>query len=80
MTWPLSCLESDSKLYDRFRDFKLNPEGIMSLESDSNLNLFLARDENRKVLLEIGDDPTLSNKCEWLLAYEYLILKERTKN
>lgn len=46
MTWPLNCLENDTKLLEKFKDFKLKPDHLKSLEADSNLSLFMQREEN----------------------------------
>ena len=41
MKYPLNCLENDSKLLEKFKDFKLKPDHIKSLEADSSLSTFL---------------------------------------
>ena len=46
MKYPLNCLENDSKLLEKFKDFKLKPDHIKTLEADSNLSTFLQREEN----------------------------------
>ena len=78
MTWPLNCLENDSKLLEKFKDFKLKPDHLKALDADSNFSVFLQRDENMS-LLQMFDGEMLS-RCEGLLHYEYLLLKERAKN
>jgi len=78
MTWPLNCLENDVKLFEKFKDFKLKSDHLKSLEADSNLSLFLQRDENLHLMQ--GLSPELQAKCEGLLHFEYLLLKERAKN
>jgi hypothetical protein len=78
MTWPLNCLENDAKLIEKFRDFKLKPDHLKTLEADSNFSAFLQRTENRDFIKSMPVDLTL--KCEGLLQFEYLLLKERAKN
>ena len=78
MKYPLNCLENDSKLLEKFKDFKLKPDHIKSLEADSNLSTFLQREENLSLMKNLSGD--LLTKCEGLLHYEYLLLKERAKN
>ena len=41
MTWPLNCLENDSRLIEKFKDFKLKPDHLKTLDGDSNLSQFL---------------------------------------
>ena len=78
MTWPLNCLENDTKLLEKFRDFKLKPDHLKQIEADSNLSLFLQREENLELMSKF--DGEMAAKCEGLLHYEYLLLKERAKN
>lgn len=78
MTWPLNCLENDTKLLEKFKDFKLKPEHLKNLEADSNFSIFLQREENL-ALMESFEGEMLA-KCEGLLHYEYLLLKERAKS
>lgn len=78
MTWPLNCLENDTKLMEKFRDFKLKPDHLKTLDSDSNFSLFMQRDENLQFMRRMSGD--LQQKCEGLLQFEYLLLKERAKN
>ena len=78
MTWPLNCLENDTKLIEKFKDFKLKPDHLKTLEADSNLSTFLQREENLQLMNNMSGE--LLSKCEGLLHYEYLLLKERAKN
>ena len=78
MTWPLNCLENDTKLLEKFKDFKLKPDQLKTLEADSNLSIFLQREENLQLMQ--GFEGQMLAKCEGLLHYEYLLLKERAKN
>ena len=78
MTWPLNCLENDTKLLEKFKDFKLKPDNLKNLEADSNLSLFMQREENMQLLEGFSDEMQI--KCEGLLHFEYLLLKERAKN
>ena len=78
MTWPLNCLENDSRLLEKFKDFKLKPDHLKTLEADSNLSIFLQREENLQMMQ--GLEGEMLTKCEGLLHYEYLLLKERAKN
>ena len=78
MTWPLNCLENDTKLLEKFKDFKLKPDHFKSMEADSNLSTFLQREENLTLIQ--GLEGEMLDKCEGLLHYEYLLLKERAKN
>ena len=50
MTWPLNCLENDSKLLEKFRDFKLKPDHLKAVEADSNLSIFMQREENLQLM------------------------------
>lgn len=65
MTWPLNCLENDTKLMEKFRDFKLKPDHLKALDSDSNFSLFMQREENLSFLRRMSGD--LQQKCEGLL-------------
>ena len=78
MTWPLNCLENDTKLLEKFKDFKLKPDHLKTLEADSSLSIFLQREENLQLMQ--GFDGEMLAKCEGLLHFEYLLLKERAKN
>lgn len=78
ITWPLNCLENDTKLREKFRDFKLKPDHLKTLEADSNLSIFLQREENLKLMHNLSG--SLLAKSEGLLHFEYLLLKERAKN
>lgn len=78
LTWPLNCLENDTKLFEKFKDFKLKPDHLKSLDSDSNFSQFLQREENMQLLRRMTGD--LHQKCEGLLQFEYLLVKERAKN
>ena len=78
MTWPLNCLENDTKLLEKFKDFKLKPDQLKNLEADSNLSIFMQREENLELCKGLEGD--LLVKCEGLLHYEYLLIKERAKN
>lgn len=78
MTWPLNCLENDTKLLEKFKDFKLKPDHLKTLEADSNLSIFLQREENLALMQSFEGE--MLAKCEGLLHYEYLLLKERAKN
>ena len=78
MTWPLNCLENDTRLLEKFKDFKLKPDHLKNLDADSNLSIFLQREENLQLLQ--GFEGDMLAKCEGLLHYEYLLLKERAKN
>ena len=78
MTWPLNCLENDTRLLEKFKDFKLKPDHLKTLEADSNLSIFLQREENLHLMQ--GFEGEMLAKCEGLLHYEYLLLKERAKN
>ena len=78
MTWPLNCLENDTRLLEKFKDFKLKPDHLKTLEADSNLSIFLQREENLELMQQFEGDMLL--KCEGLLHYEYLLVKERAKN
>jgi hypothetical protein len=77
MTWPLNCLENESKLMEKFKDFKLKPDHLKSLDQDSNFSQFLQRDENKELLRKMTGE--LLPKCEGLLQFEYMLLKERAK-
>jgi len=74
----LNCLENDTKLFEKFKDFKLKPDHLKSLDSDSNFSQFLQREENMQLLRRMTGD--LHQKCEGLLQFEYLLVKERAKN
>ena len=78
MTYPLNCLENDTKLIEKFKDFKLKPDQLKALDADSNLSIFLQRDENLQLMNNLSGE--MLAKCEGLLHYEYLLLKERAKN
>lgn len=78
MTWPLNCLENDSRLVDKFKDFKLKPDHIKAMDQDSSFSTFLQREENAQMLRRTSGE--LYQKCEGLLQFEYLLLKERAKN
>lgn len=78
MTWPLNCLENDSKLLEKFRDFKLKPDHLKAVEADSNLSIFMQREENLQLMACFEGD--MQAKCEGLLHYEYILVKERAKN
>jgi hypothetical protein len=78
MVWPLNCLENDSRLLEKFKDFKLKPDHLKGLDQDSNFSTFLRREENAQMLRRVGSD--LYQRCEGLLQFEYLLLKERAKN
>ena len=78
MTWPLNCLENDTKLLEKFKDFKLKPDHLKNLEADSNLSLFMQREENMQLMAGFSNE--MQVKAEGLLHFEYLLLKERAKN
>jgi hypothetical protein len=56
MTWPLNCLENDSKLMEKFKDFKLKPDHLKSFDQDSNFSAFLQRDENKEMLRRMAGE------------------------
>jgi len=56
MTWPLNCLENDTKLMEKFRDFKLKPDHLKTLDSDSNFSLFMQREENLQFMRRMSGD------------------------
>ena len=56
MTWPLNCLENDSRLIEKFKDFKLKPDHLKTLEGDSNLGLFLQREENMQFMRKMPEE------------------------
>ena len=84
ITWPLSCLESEGRLADRLKEVKLTPEyykvALMSIEDDRQLAEFYSREENRAFVKSLeGLNEAQRLKGEGLLKFEYVVLKERTK-
>ena len=78
LVWPLNCLESDAKLMQRFKDYKMTPEDKKTQSADSSFGIFLQREENRHFSKNLDNEMHL--KSENLLYFEYMLLKERAKN
>lgn len=82
MTWPLCCLDSESRLADKLREVKLAPEYYagMSIEEDRQLSEFYGREENRQFVQSLeGLSEVMRLKGEGIMKYEYAVLKERAK-
>jgi hypothetical protein len=84
VTWPLNCLESEDRLADKIKEVKLTPEyykiATMSIEDERQLHEFFSREENKAFIASLeGLNEHLRLKGEGLLKFEYVVLKERTK-
>ncbi len=80
ISWPLTCLDNDTKLADKLRDIKLTPDLFrgLALESDSGYLDFKSRTDNVQFLKPLQGE--MYAKAETLLKYEYSIMQERTKH
>lgn len=83
ITWPLNCLESESRLAEKLREVKVTPEfyRVNSIDDDRLLKDFINRPENKTLLKSIEKaSEEVRLRAEGVMKYEFVVLKEREKN